>query len=129
MSQPLKKLQAWINLWKQTIKESVQAATKLLPGQKQLLEYYKTETDKTPTTTVNRERLKQQEKEVRRKEAKRKATKVKQYFKTEGRVRSTNRVTFAAQTVHRIQQSIQTAFQKLVTPRASFDDRSDDSPT
>ena len=62
LSQPLKKRQAWINLWKQTIKESVQAATKILPGQKQLLEYYKTESDKTPTTTINRGRLKQQEK-------------------------------------------------------------------
>ena len=34
LNQPLKKKQAWINLWKQSIKESVKAAAKLLPGQK-----------------------------------------------------------------------------------------------
>ena len=34
LSQSLKQRQAWINLWKQPIKESVKAAEKLLPGQK-----------------------------------------------------------------------------------------------
>ena len=36
LSQPLKKRQAWINLWKQSIKESVTAESKLLSGQKNL---------------------------------------------------------------------------------------------
>ena len=129
LNQPLKKKQAWINLWKQSIKESFKTAAKLVPGQEQILRYYTTESEDTPTTTINREQVQQHQNEFKKREARRKTTKVKQYFQTERTVRSKNRVTFAVQTVRRVQQSITNAFTKLVTPRASFDDRSDDAPT
>ena len=99
LSQPLKKRQAWINLWKKSIKESIKTAAKLLPGKENILRYYTTESEETPTTTINRERVQQHQKEVKKREARRKTTKVKQYFQTERTVRSTNRVTFTVQTV------------------------------
>ena len=129
LNQPLKKKQAWINVWKQSIKASVKAAAKILPGQANMLRYYTTESNETPTTKINRERVQQHQKEVKQRERRRKNTTVNQFFRSEGKVRSTNRVTFVTKTVRRIQQSITTAFTKLVTPRASFDDRSDDAPT
>ena len=110
-------------------KKSVKTAVKLLPGQENILKYYTTESEETPTTTINREQVQQHQKEVKNREARRKTTKVNQYFQTERTVRSTNRVTFTVETVRRIQQSIKTAFTKLVTPRASFNYRSDDAPT
>ena len=96
LNQPLKKKQAWINVWKQSIKASVKAAAKILPGQANMLRYYTTESNETPTTKINRERVQQHQKEVKKRERRRTSTKVNQYFQTEGKVRSTNRVTFVA---------------------------------
>ena len=60
-------------MWKQSIKESVKAAGKLLPGQKQILNYYADYPEVNQTTTINRKRLKQHQKEVKREEENKKS--------------------------------------------------------
>ena len=134
LDQPLKHKQQWVNRWKQCILSSEQVAKKLVAGQQHMAKYCKLLKAKFNGRKINRDRIKQHQREVFEAESKRKVTKMQQHFQSKQVVKSTSRMMTRDKTTRRFQQKIYNAFKILVTPRENsdentFDDQSNDAPT